>query len=111
MLYNHEVCRILTASPAVHPLLGQPSPIRSQAGGFTKGMRERNSRGYNFRGSAVQSPASAKMPPPLDDMLGPTWARSNHLGHGLAKIAEALGISGKDNRYKEYNWADKPHAR
>ena len=28
-----------------------------------------------------------------------------------AKNAEALGISEKDNRYKEYSWADKPQAR
>ena len=28
-----------------------------------------------------------------------------------AKNAEALGISEKDNRYKEYSWADEPQAR
>ena len=49
--------------------------------------------------------------PPLGDMLGPTWARSNCLGHSMAKTAEALGIRGKDNRYQENGWADKPQAR
>ena len=45
-------------------------------------------------------------------MLGPTQARNNRLGHRfVAKTAEALGISGEDNRYKEYSWADAPQAR
>ena len=48
-----------------------------------------------------QSPASAKPIPQL-----------GCLGHRfVAKTAEALGISGEDNRYKEYNWADEPQAR
>ena len=49
--------------------------------------------------------------PPLGDMLGPTWARSNCLGHSLAKIAEALEIIRKHNRYNGKCWADKPQAR
>ena len=46
---------------------------------------------------------------------GHAWAnlsKSNRLGHGVvAKTAEALGISEKDNRYKENSWADRPQAR
>ena len=53
-----------------------------------KGLRDRNSRGCHFR-------SSPKCFTPLGGMRGPTLAISNHLGHSLAKIAEALGISEK----------------
>ena len=46
---------------------------RSLAGGFTKIMGDRNSRGYHFRSSPVQTTESAQMPNRLEDMFGPTF--------------------------------------
>ena len=93
--------------------LGWPASCAQEpslAGGSQKACLTAT-QGATISGARRFNPRRPPKCPPIEDMIGPTWARSNHLGHGLAKIAEALGICGKDNRYNEYSRADRPQAR